>query len=86
MISTENITLSCGKRKLFEDVSIRFTPGNCYGLIGANGSGRSTFLKYFRQPHHRSVPAGFIDRHMSDDRNFLFLASVTHQAFALALK
>jgi ATPase subunit of ABC transporter with duplicated ATPase domains len=45
MISTENITHSYGKRKLFEDVSIRFTPGNCYGLIGANGSGKSTFLK-----------------------------------------
>ena len=45
MISTDNISLSYGKRKLFEDVSIRFTPGNCYGLIGANGSGKSTFLK-----------------------------------------
>ncbi len=45
MISTDNVTLSYGKRKLFEDVSIRFTPGNCYGLIGANGSGKSTFLK-----------------------------------------
>lgn len=45
MISTENVTLSYGKRKLFEDVTIKFTPGNCYGLIGANGSGKSTFLK-----------------------------------------
>jgi ATPase subunit of ABC transporter with duplicated ATPase domains len=45
MFSTENVTLSYGKRKLFEDVSIKFTPGNCYGLIGANGSGKSTFLK-----------------------------------------
>lgn len=45
MISTSNITLRYGKRVLFEDVSIKFTPGNCYGLIGANGAGKSTFLK-----------------------------------------
>lgn len=45
MISTSNITLRYGKRVLFENVSIKFTPGNCYGLIGANGTGKSTFLK-----------------------------------------
>ncbi len=45
MISTSNITLRFGKRILFEDVSIKFTPGNCYGVIGANGSGKSTFIK-----------------------------------------
>ncbi len=45
MISANNITLSYGKRILFKDVNIKFTPGNCYGLIGANGSGKSTFLK-----------------------------------------
>ncbi|MGA2090987.1 MAG: ATP-binding cassette domain-containing protein [Endomicrobiales bacterium] len=45
MISTDNITLAFGKRILFEDVSIKFLPGNCYGIIGANGSGKSTFLK-----------------------------------------
>src|SRR6478736_1698346 len=45
MISTSNITLRYGKRTLFEDVSIKFAPGNCYGLIGANGAGKSTFLK-----------------------------------------
>jgi ATPase subunit of ABC transporter with duplicated ATPase domains len=45
MISTNGITLRYGKRPLFEDVSIKFTPGNCYGLIGANGAGKSTFLK-----------------------------------------
>ncbi len=45
MISTSNITLRYGKRVLFEDVSIKFIPGNCYGLIGANGAGKSTFLK-----------------------------------------
>lgn len=45
MISANNITLRLGKRALFEDVNIAFTPGNCYGLIGANGAGKSTFLK-----------------------------------------
>ena len=45
MITTSNVTLSYGKRVLFKNVNIKFTPGNCYGLIGANGSGKSTFLK-----------------------------------------
>jgi len=45
MISTSGLTLRFGGRVLFEDVNITFTPGNCYGLIGANGSGKSTFLK-----------------------------------------
>ncbi|MCK5883722.1 MAG: ABC-F family ATP-binding cassette domain-containing protein [Bacteriovoracaceae bacterium] len=45
MISTSNISLGFGGRKLFDDVNIKFTPGNCYGLIGANGSGKSTFIK-----------------------------------------
>lgn len=45
MISTNNLTLQFGKRILFKDVNIKFTPGNCYGLIGANGTGKSTFLK-----------------------------------------
>lgn len=45
MISTSGVTLQYGKRTLFEDVNIKFTPGNCYGLIGANGAGKSTFLK-----------------------------------------
>ena len=45
MISANNITLRVGKKALFEDVNIRFTEGNCYGLIGANGAGKSTFLK-----------------------------------------
>ncbi|WP_409346959.1 ABC-F family ATP-binding cassette domain-containing protein [Paenibacillus sp. MBLB4367] len=45
MISTSGITLRYGSRALFEDVNIKFTPGNCYGLIGANGAGKSTFLK-----------------------------------------
>ena len=45
MISAVNVTLAYGKRVLFKDVNIKFAPGNCYGLIGANGSGKSTFLK-----------------------------------------
>ncbi len=45
MISVKNVTLSFGKRILFDEVSINFTKGNCYGVIGANGAGKSTFLK-----------------------------------------
>ncbi|MGL4370192.1 MAG: ATP-binding cassette domain-containing protein, partial [Spirochaetota bacterium] len=45
MISAQGITLKFGKEPLFKDVNISFTSGNCYGLIGANGSGKSTFLK-----------------------------------------
>ncbi|MFP4113866.1 MAG: ABC-F family ATP-binding cassette domain-containing protein [Spirochaetota bacterium] len=45
MITASNITLQYGERVLFKDVNIKFTPGNCYGIIGANGAGKSTFLK-----------------------------------------
>ena len=45
MINTVGVTVRFGKRVLFEDVNIKFTNGNCYGLIGANGTGKSTFLK-----------------------------------------
>ena len=45
MISTSNVTLRVGKKALFEDVSIKFVEGNCYGMIGANGAGKSTFLR-----------------------------------------
>ena len=45
MIQVNNVSLKFGKRTLFEDVNLKFTNGNCYGLIGANGSGKSTFLK-----------------------------------------
>lgn len=45
MITVSNVSLRYGDRKLFEDVNIKFAPGNCYGLIGANGAGKSTFLK-----------------------------------------
>ncbi|MCB9598117.1 MAG: ATP-binding cassette domain-containing protein, partial [Sandaracinaceae bacterium] len=45
MISTERVSLSFGAKPLFENVDIKFTPGNCYGLIGANGAGKSSFMK-----------------------------------------
>src|SRR4051795_4013409 len=45
MISVNNVSLSFGKRVLFDEVNISFTKGNCYGIIGANGAGKSTFLK-----------------------------------------
>ncbi len=45
MITVTNVSLRYGSRKLFEDVNLKFTPGNCYGVIGANGAGKSTFLK-----------------------------------------
>ena len=45
MIQAANVTLRLGKRALFEDVNIKFTEGNCYGIIGANGAGKSTFLR-----------------------------------------
>lgn len=45
MINVSNVSLRFGARKLFDDVSLKFTPGNCYGVIGANGAGKSTFLR-----------------------------------------
>ncbi len=45
MLSVNGVTLQFGKRVLFENVNMAFAPGNCYGIIGANGSGKSTFLK-----------------------------------------
>lgn len=61
MITVTNISLQFSDRKLFEDVNIKFTPGNCYGLIGANGAGKSTFLKVLEgsvQPTTGSVTLG----------------------------
>jgi ATPase subunit of ABC transporter with duplicated ATPase domains len=63
MISTDDLSLSFGGRTLFENVNAKFTPGNCYGLIGANGAGKSTFLKILsgaQEPSsgHVSVAAG----------------------------
>jgi ATPase subunit of ABC transporter with duplicated ATPase domains len=65
MISTNNVTLSYGKRVLFKDVCIKFTPGNCYGLIGANGAGKSTFLKILSgeiQPDKGEISVGNRER------------------------
>src|ERR1700759_5142509 len=45
MITTQSLSVSFGSQSLFEEVDVKFTPGNCYGLIGANGAGKSTFLK-----------------------------------------
>ncbi|SDB89873.1 ABC-F family ATP-binding cassette domain-containing protein [Shouchella lonarensis] len=63
MITVTNVSLQFGGRKLFEDVNIKFTPGNCYGLIGANGAGKSTFLKVLSgeiesQKGHVSMKSG----------------------------
>ena len=44
MISVSNLSVQFGKRVLFDEVNVSFTPGNCYGIIGANGAGKSTFL------------------------------------------
>ena len=45
MLQVNNVSLQYGSKKLFEDVNLKFTKGNCYGIIGANGAGKSTFLK-----------------------------------------
>ena len=61
MISANNVTLAYGKRVLFKDVNIQFSPGNCYGLIGANGTGKSTFLKILSgdiEPDKGEITAG----------------------------
>jgi ATPase subunit of ABC transporter with duplicated ATPase domains len=65
MISASNIALAYGKRVLFKDVNIKFVPGNCYGLIGANGSGKSTFLKILAgdvEPDKGEVTMGLRER------------------------
>jgi len=65
MISATNVTLSYGKRVLFKDVNMKFTPGNCYGLIGANGAGKSTFLKILSgeiQPDKGEISVGNRER------------------------
>ncbi|MFC1883809.1 ABC-F family ATP-binding cassette domain-containing protein [Thermodesulfobacteriota bacterium] len=65
MIRANNIALAYGKRVLFKDVNIKFTPGNCYGLIGANGAGKSTFLKILSgdiEPDSGNVSVGYRER------------------------
>ncbi|MEN6456597.1 MAG: ATP-binding cassette domain-containing protein [Prolixibacteraceae bacterium] len=61
MISVENLAIQFGKKPLFTDVNLKFTPGNCYGVIGANGAGKSTFLRMISgelEPTHGSVNMG----------------------------
>ena len=82
MISTADISLAYGKRIIFKDVNIKFTPGNCYGLIGANGSGKSTFLKILageKEPDKGEVIVGPRERiavlrqdHFAFDENSVF--------------
>ena len=55
MISTQNVSLRYGDRALFENVSVKFTEGNCYGIIGANGAGKSTFIKVITGVHKEKL-------------------------------
>ena len=67
MIKCKQHIPSCGQRALFEDVDIKFTEGNCYGLIGANGAGKSTFLRIM-SGQLEALPAGMSSSHQ--DRDF----------------
>lgn len=69
MISTSNVSLRYGSKKLFEDVNVKFTPGNCYGLIGANGAGKSTFLKILS----REIEPNTGDVHLSSNMHLSVL-------------
>ena len=65
MITVNNLAIQFGKRVLFQDVNLKFTPGNCYGIIGANGAGKSTFLKAISgeiDPTHGTVSMGTGER------------------------
>lgn len=64
MISTSNVSLQYGGKKLFEEVNVKFTPGNCYGLIGANGAGKSTFLKILAKEIEPNTGEVIIDPQM----------------------
>ena len=61
MIQLNNVTLKFGKRTLFEDVNIKFTKGNCYGIIGANGAGKSTFLRVLSGIYKPDKGCAYID-------------------------
>ena len=61
MISVSNLGIQFGKRVLFQDVNLKFTPGNCYGIIGANGAGKSTLMRILSgqlSPTHGTVMQG----------------------------
>ena len=83
MLNVSDVSLSFGKRSLFKDVNIKFTPGNCYGLIGANGSGKSTFLKILsgEQDHDTgqiNIPAGLRMAVLAQKRDAFDDYSVLH--------
>ncbi len=69
MISTSQVSLRYGSKKLFDDVNVKFTPGNCYGLIGANGAGKSTFLKVLA----KEIEPNTGEVHISPDLRLSFL-------------
>ncbi len=64
MITVSEMSLTLSGRKLYEDVNLKFTPGNCYGVIGANGAGKSTFLKLLEgklQPSSGHISMGLMN-------------------------
>ena len=75
MISTSNVSLRYGSKKLFDDVNVKFTPGNCYGLIGANGAGKSTFLKVLS----KEIEPNTGDIHISPDLRLSILKQNHYQ-------
>ncbi len=75
MISTSNVSLRYGSKKLFDDVNVKFTPGNCYGLIGANGAGKSTFLKVLS----REIEPNTGEIHISQDLRLSMLKQNHYQ-------
>lgn len=90
MLSVSGVTLQFGKRKLFEDVNITFSKGNCYGLIGANGSGKSTFLKILsgeiestagsvNYPNHMRLSILKQDQFAYDEETVLMTVSMGHK-------
>ena len=62
MLSISNLSVQFGKRVLFDDVNISFTPGNCYGIIGANGAGKSTFLKIIAGKQEANSGSVFLEQ------------------------
>ena len=89
MISANGVTLRVGKKALFEDVNIKFTEGNCYGLIGANGEGKSTFMNIITgrlMPDEgkiewaKKVRVGYLDQHTALEKG-MTIGSVLSSAF-----
>jgi ATPase subunit of ABC transporter with duplicated ATPase domains len=70
MITASNLSIQFGKRILFQDVNLIFTPGNCYGIIGANGAGKSTFLKMLYGGLLNTAQAQFL---LDREKGYLFL-------------